>query len=73
MRPTRLTLCRGRCPLALRAHPQDIFGQMKHSAAFICPTNIPAGGSALSIPRNVSEQGAENSSFKNFGGQGAYA
>lgn len=75
MRGTRTHRRGGRCPLGLRPHPREIWAKMKggETQPFIFAANIPAGGSDRNQTRTVAEPGAQNSSFKKFGGQGARA
>lgn len=58
---------KGRCPLALRAHPLDIWEQKKSGdVRILLFLNIPAGGFYLGNPRTLAGQSTQNSSFKNF-------
>lgn len=71
MRRPRIAHHRGPCPLALRAHPQDIWGQkMDSPPSHFLSENIPAGGFDLNHAHGAAEPGAQNSFCKNFDPQG---
>ena len=85
MRPASSQPSQGALPPAFGRRPQpsnqwraaaftrDISIQHESSQVFHTGTNIPAGGFDRGQRRNGAERSAQNSSFKNFVGQGVRA
>ena len=58
---------------ALPPNPRDIWGQKMEQVPVHFPSaNIPAGGSDAAPSHPATGPGAQNSSFKNFGGPRAH-